>query len=106
MTELVELKIGDVIYNDSRWSGLEKYVIDKVTATTASSGKLKFQRSYNDDCWLTTIPRQKGFSYNSYQLATKELDEKYEKLNLLSFIEKRIKKAELFQLRQIRDILK
>jgi len=100
------LNVGDVIYNDSRWSALSKYVIDKVTDTTASSGNLKLKREFQESSWLTTIPKQQAFSGNHYVVATKELDEKYEKQNLLSYIGKTYLKAELFQLRQIKDILK
>ncbi len=72
-----QLNVGDVIYNDSRWSALSKYVIDKVTDTTASSGNLKFKREFQEGSWLTTIPKQQAFSGNHYVVATKELDEKY-----------------------------
>ncbi len=101
-----QLNVGDVIYNDNHWSGLSKYVIDKVTATTAFSGSQKFQRTFNENSWLTTMPKQQAFSGNDYVVATKELDEKYEKQNLLSYIGKAYLKAELSQLRQIKDILK
>lgn len=101
--ETKKLNIGDVIYNDSRWSGLQKYVIDKVTKTTASSGTLKFKREYSD--WLTTIPKQRPFSGNHFVVATKELDDRAEKIRHLYWIKKEIDKATLFQLRQIREIL-
>jgi len=40
-----ELEIGDVIYDRSTWSGLRRYVINKVTPKQAVSGTTRFNKA-------------------------------------------------------------
>ena len=76
------LEVGDVIYGRSN-RGFNKYVIDRVTETTAFSGGQKFKRNINGG-EVREIPYASfGPSYN---LETPELKAEYIRGNRLSKI--------------------
>jgi len=72
------LEVGDIVYHDTRFYGLQRAKIDRVTKTRAWAGGQAFDRSYLDGLSLDTYPRQRGFSMQSFWVASDRLNAKYE----------------------------
>ena len=67
-----QLEIGDVLYDYSRWQGLQRYVVDRVTDKTAFKGdsyKWKRELQHGEARWIG--------DYGTAKLETEELKHKF-----------------------------
>ena len=79
-----QLKVGDVVYGKS-YRDIYKCVIERVTATQAISGSIRFKIDYNGS-WVSAIGNRGGYNRTSYYLGTPELDQEYLRSKVLSRI--------------------
>jgi hypothetical protein len=76
-TEPRQLEVGDVIYKDSHFFGLQQYVIDQTTERFATAGTFKFRRAVLKGGGVLTMTEVPG-----YLLETKELKKRFLKKTL------------------------
>jgi hypothetical protein len=96
-----QLEVGDVIYKDSLFFGMQQYVIDQTAERFASAGTFKFRRTVLEGGNVHTITDVPG-----YYVETKELKKRYLQKTLSDKIHDYIISAQrVSTLRQILAIL-
>ena len=81
-----QLQINDVIFEDNRYHGMTRHVIDRVTKTRAFAGNQGFQREREHESWIRPYPTQHGNS--TYRFACPESEDRYEKQNTVHLFRK------------------
>lgn len=80
--EKEELQVGDVVYTYNQWHGLQRHIIERVTAKQAFSGYMKFKRE------IEQLYRGKGVKnigqYGSADVETEKIKAEYEEQVLRS----------------------
>lgn len=90
-----KLEVGDVLYEYSRWHGLVKHVVDRLTPTTAISGseKYKIELLRQDKIAAKLIGE-----YGHHYLETEKLKEQYLLQETRRYADRLVKKIDVHKL--------
>lgn len=84
------LEVGDIVYSDSTYIGVNRYIIDRVTNTLAMAGQWKFKREVDGEC-IRAVPGDDSYSAPLYVIETPRIKEKWQRQGLLNLIGKRLR---------------
>lgn len=78
----MKLEVGDIVIGEA-YSHYTAFVIDRVTATQAASGKSKFKREYS---WRVEVLGMGIYNSTTYRIATPELIAKANRQVITGFL--------------------
>lgn len=92
MSEQKELQVGDALYAMSYKTIYAKYTIERVTATQAITGDMRFKRKYAS--WIRRIGDSGHGFRPTYHIESEKLKKEYRRQNLIREVDS-VKMSEL-----------